>query len=131
MKQKLGYLFSTLTAIYFLISGLSVLLDVSGKLERIDLSALNSDGEIAFILIYTSLMVGIGVASLTLQLFSKSWVYSSLLVTIIIGSFIVFRIVGSIMVGFLSSAQTNFLAIEIVEFVAGILLLRTEKFKKP
>jgi hypothetical protein len=73
MIQKLGYLFSSLMAVYFLISGLSVLLDVPAKLKRIDLQALNSDGEIAFILIYSGLMVGIGVASLAIQLVSKSW----------------------------------------------------------
>jgi|LGOV01.1.fsa_nt_gb hypothetical protein len=129
MNKKLGYLYSTLMAIYFLISGLSVLLDVSGKLERIDLSALNSDGEIAFILIYTSLMVGIGVASLTMQFISKLWVYPAILTTVIISSFIIFRIVGSIMVGSLSSTQLNFLTFEIVEVTAGVLLLRKEKIR--
>ena len=128
MKQKLGYLYATLMAIYFLISGLSVLFDISGKLERIDLRALNSDGEVAFILIYTGLMVGIGITCLTIQFISKSWIYPALLSTIIIGSFIVFRIVGSIMVGSLSSTQIGFLSFELVEVTSGILLLRKEKF---
>jgi len=130
MKQKLGYLYASLMAIYFLVSGLSVLLDVSGKLVRIDLKALNSDGEIAFILIYTGLMVGIGVTCLTIQYISKSWVYPALLSTIIICSFIVFRIVGSIMVGALSLTQTGFLVFELLEVSAGFLLLRKEKFKR-
>ena len=129
MKNRLGYIYSSLLAIYFLISGLSVLFDISGKLERIDLRALNSDGEIAFILIYTGLMVGIGVASLVLQVVSKSWVYPALLSTVIIASFITFRIVGSIMIGFLSSTQASFLAFELIEVSSGILLLRKEKFK--
>ncbi|MEE9364217.1 MAG: hypothetical protein V3U92_16575 [Cellulophaga sp.] len=129
MNQKLGYIYSSLMAVYFLVSGLSVLLDVPGKLERIDLRAINSDGEIAFILIYTGLMVGIGVACLTMQLISKSWFYSALLATIIIGSFIVFRIVGSIMVGSLSTTQASFLAFEVVEVAVGILLLRKGKIK--
>jgi hypothetical protein len=129
MNQKLGYLFSSLMAVYFLISGLSVLFDVPVKLKRIDLQALNSDGEISFILIYSGLMVGIGVASLTIQLISKSWVYSTILATAIIASFILFRVVGSIMVGFLSPAQTGFLVFEIVELTVGILLLRKVKFK--
>lgn len=129
MKKKLGYLFTNLMTLYFLISGLSVLFDVPAKLKRIDLNAINSDGEIAFILIYTGLMTGIGVASLLLQYFSGTWIYSALLTTIIIGSFIVFRIVGSIMVGSLSSTQINFLAFEILEVTAGVLLLIKEKFK--
>jgi len=129
MKQKLGHLYATLMAIYFLISGLSVLFDISGKLERIDLKALSSDGEIAFLLIYTGLMVGIGVASLAMQFISKSWIYPALLSTIIIGSFVLFRIVGSIMVGSLSTTQIGFLSFELVEVSAGILLLRKEKFR--
>jgi len=129
MKQKLGHLYATLMAIYFLTSGLSVLFDISGKLERIDLKALSSDGEIAFLLIYTGLMVGIGVASLAMQFISKSWIYPALLSTIIIGSFVLFRIVGSIMVGSLSTTQIGFLSFELVEVSAGILLLRKEKFR--
>lgn len=129
MNQKLGYLFSSLMAVYFLISGLSVLLDVPAKLKRIDLQALNSDGEITFILIYSGLMVGIGVASLVIQLVSKSWVYSTVLATTIIASFILFRAIGSIMVGFLSTVQISFLVFEMVELTAGILLLRKAKFK--
>lgn len=129
MNQKLGHLFSSLMAAYFLISGVSVLFDVPGKLKRIDLLALNSDGEIAFILIYSGLMVGIGAASLVIQLVSKSWVYSTVLVTTIIASFILFRVLGSVMAGSLSTAQISFLAFEIVELTAGILLLRKAKFK--
>jgi hypothetical protein len=129
MNQKLGYLFSSSMAVYFLISGLSVLFDVPAKLKRIDLQALNSDGEIAFILIYSGLMVGIGVASLAIQLVSRSWVYSTVLATTIIASFILFRVIGSIMVSSLSTAQTSFLVFEIVELTAGILLLRKAKFK--
>jgi len=129
MKHKLGQFYAFILAIYFLFSGLSVLFDVSGKLERIDLRALNSDGEIAFILIYTGLMVGIGVACLSIQFISKSWVYSALLSTIIISSFIVFRIVGSLMTGSLSDTQIGFLSFELIEVLAGILLLRKEKFR--
>ena len=129
MKKKLGYIFTNLMALYFLISGLSVLFDVPAKLKRIDLSAINSDGKIAFILIYTGLMTGIGVAILLLQYFSGTWIYSTLLITIIIGSFIVFRIVGSMIVGFMSTTQINFLAFEFIEVLAGVLLLKNEKFK--
>ncbi|MBM1106950.1 hypothetical protein JQC67_12435 [Aurantibacter crassamenti] len=131
MKKKLGYLFTNLMALYFLVSGLSILFDVPAKLKRIDLNAINSDGEIAFILIYTGLMTGIGVAILLLQYLSGTWIYSALLATIIIGSFIVFRIVGSIMVGFLSPTQINFLVFESIEVTVGVLLLVKEKFKIP
>lgn len=130
VNKKLGYLYSYLMAIYFLISGISVLFDISGKLERIGLSALDSDGEVAFVLIYSGLMVGIGVASLLIQLLSKSWVYAAVLTTTIVGSFIVFRIVGSLMIGFLSSTQIKFLIFEIVEVAVGVLLLWQVRNKK-
>ncbi len=129
MKNKLGYFYSSLMAIYFLISGFSALFDISGKLERIDLKALSTDGEVAFILIYSGLMVGIGVASLLIQFLSKSWIYAAVLTTTIIGSFIVFRLVGSLMIGFLSSVQIKFLIFEIFEVSFGVLLLRKEIFK--
>ncbi|MFV9550854.1 hypothetical protein [Algibacter sp. PT7-4] len=103
MKRKIGYIYSYGMALYFLISGLSVLFDIPAKLKRIDLSAINTDGEIAFLLIYTGLMTGIGVSILLIQFFSKTWKYSVILITSVISSFILFRIVGSIMVGFLSS----------------------------
>lgn len=131
MKNKIGYLYSSLLATYFLISGLSVLFDIPGKLERIDLEALNSDGEVAFILIYSGLMVGIGVASLLLQYLSKSWVYAALLSTTVIASFIVFRLVGSIMIGFLSSVQIKFLIFEVIEVSIGVALLWKAKFTNP
>lgn len=129
MKIILGYLFTNIMALYFLISGLSVLFDVPSKLKRIDLNAVNADGEIAFILIYTGLMTGIGVTSLLLQFLSGTWIYSALLTTIIIGSFIVFRILGSVMIGSLSPTQINFLTFELVEVATGVLLLIKEKFK--
>lgn len=95
MKQKLGYLYSSLFFFIdtlFLISGITVLFNVPEKLKRIDLQALNSDCEIAFILLNIYwLMVGIGIASLIMQLISGLWVYPALLTTTIIGSFIVFR----------------------------------------
>jgi len=74
-------------------------------------------------LIYSGLMVGIGVACLILLWMSKSWVYPTVLATTIIGSFIVFRLLGSLMVGHLSSTQVNFLTFEVVEVLLGVLLL--------
>ena len=114
-------------AVYFLVSGLSVLFDVPGKLKRIDLQALNVDGEIAFILIYTSLMVGIGIANVIFQFISKSWVYSAILSVIIISSFIVFRIVGSLMIGNFTNTQISFLVFEIIEVAIGLFLLKKIK----
>ncbi|WBX71082.1 hypothetical protein [Tenacibaculum retecalamus] len=124
MNRKFGYFYATIMAVYFLVSGLSVLFDVPGKLKRIDLQALNVDGEIAFILIYTSLMVGIGIANVIFQFISKSWVYSAILSVIIISSFIVFRIVGSLMIGNFTNTQISFLVFEIIEVAIGLFLLK-------
>lgn len=49
-------------SLYFVVSGFNVLLDIDAKLLRIGLSANDLDGRLAFILIYCSLMVGVGVA---------------------------------------------------------------------
>ena len=61
-------------AFYFIISGLLAAFDVDAKLIRIGLSAVNGDGKIAFILIYTSMMVGIGVAMLFMLYIFKGYV---------------------------------------------------------
>ena len=110
-------------SVYFVISGFNALLDIDSKLVRIGLSALDSDGKIAFILIYCSLMIGIGVSIALLYYFSKTWIYSALLASIIITSFISFRLVGSYVVGGLSSTQLSYLVIELIEVIIGILLL--------
>lgn len=74
-------------------------------------------------------MSGIGVTCLLLQYFSKTWVYSALLATTIIGSFVLFRIVGSLIIGFLSQTPINFLIFEFIGVTAGVLLLMNEKLK--
>ena len=119
----LGKIYIALMSVYFVISGFNALLDIDSKLVRIGLSALDSDGKIAFILIYCSLMIGIGVSIALLYYFSKTWIYSALLASIIITSFISFRLVGSYVVGGLSSTQLSYLVIELIEVIIGILLL--------
>lgn len=119
-----GKLYIGLMSVYFIFSGFNALLDIDAKLARIDLKALSSDGEIAFILIYCSLMIGIGVSIFLLYYFSKIWVYSALLATTIISSFITFRLVGSFMNGGLSSTQISFLVVELVEVALGLILIK-------
>ena len=118
-------------AIYFLVSGFTVLLDIDSKLARIGLSATDQDGKIAFILIYCSLMVGIGTAISLIAYFSKTWVYSAILAVTIICSFILFRLVGATMVGELSGVQVSFILIEIVEVSVGVfLIIKSSLLKK-
>jgi len=119
----LGKIYIALMSAYFVVSGLSALLDVDSKLARIGLSALDSDGKIAFILIYCSLMVGIGISIALLYYFSKTWIYSALLASIIIISFISFRLVGSYFVGGISNTQLSFLLVELIEAAIGIIIL--------
>ena len=124
MKIELfGKIYTALMSVYFIISGFNALSDIDSKLARIGLSALDSDGRIAFILIYCSLMIGIGVAIALLYYFSKTWVYSALLASIIITSFISFRLVGSYFVGDISNTQWCFLVVELIEVTIGIFLL--------
>ncbi len=119
----LGKVYITLMSVYFVISGFNALLDIDSKLARIGLSAIDSDGKISFILIYCSLMIGIGVSIALLYYFSKTWGYSALLASIIIASFISFRLVGAYMVGGLSNTQLSFLGVELLELAIGIFLL--------
>ena len=118
-----GKMYIALMSVYFVISGFNALLNIDAKLARIGLSALDSDGKIAFILIYCSLMIGIGISIALLYYFSKTWVYSALLASIIIASFISFRLVGSYIVGGISITQLSFLAVELLEVSIGIILL--------
>jgi len=115
---------------YFIISGFNALFDIDSKLARIGLSAIDSDGKVAFILIYCSLMIGIGISIALLYYFSKAWEYSALLASIIIASFISFRLVGAYIVGGLSNTQLTFLGVELLEVALGIFLLyKSGKFQ--
>ena len=112
-------------ALYFWVSGFSVLFDIDAKLERIGLSAVDQDGRVAFILIYCSLMVGIGSAISIIAYISRTWLYSAILAVTIIVSFIVFRLVGASMIGALSSVQSWFILFELIEAAIGLLLIIT------
>jgi len=118
-----GKLYVAAMSIYFLVSGFNAFFDIEAKLARIGLVAVDADGKIAFILIYCSLMVGIGVAIAVLYFVSKTWRNSAILATIIITSFIVFRFLGSFIVGELSHTQVSFIAIELIEVSIGVYLL--------
>ena len=118
-----GKIYIGIMSVYFIVSGCNVLLDVDAKLARIGLSAIDSDGKIAFILIYCGLMIGIGITIALLFYVSKTWVYSALLATIIIISFICFRLIGSYLEGTFSDTQITFLLAEMVEAAIGIVLL--------
>ena len=117
-----GKLYVLALSIYFIVSGTVALLDIDAKLSRIGLSALNSDGKIAFILIYCSLMVGIGISMGALYLLSRTWLYSAAIAVIVITSFIVFRLVGAAMSS-LSSVQLTYVLVEVVEVSIGVFLI--------
>ena len=126
----LGRAYIAIMALYFVGSGFLALSDIDAKLARISLSAVDDDGKIAFILIYCSLMVGIGVAIGLLYYLSHTWKYSAVLAVTIICSFISFRLVGSVMLGQLSSVQIGFIAVELIEVGLGVLLLvKSRKLK--
>jgi hypothetical protein len=64
-----------------------------------------------------------------LRLFlSKTWIYSEALAVIIVSSFIVFRFVGAMMVGEITSVQGNFITFELIEVAIGLVLII--KFKR-
>ena len=118
-----GKIYIALMSVYFVVSGFNVLWDIDAKLARIGLSAINSDGKIAFILIYCSLMIGIGISIALLYYYSKAWQYSTLLASTIIAAFISFRLLGAYMLAELSNTQGAFIAVELLEVTIGIFLL--------
>lgn len=121
--DSFGKLYTGIMAMYFMISGFAALMDIDSKLLRVGLSATDQDGEVAFILIYCGLMVGIGVAIFLIAVLGRTWVYSALLAVTIIFSFIFFRLVGAVMVGELSNVQISFILVEIVEASVGLFLI--------
>jgi hypothetical protein len=118
-----GKIYIALMSGYFVVSGFNALLDIDSKLARIGLSATDLDGKIAFILIYCSLMIGIGVSIALIYYFSKTWIYSAILAVTIVSSFICFRLIGSIMVGEITTVQISFIAIEVIEAAIGLFLI--------
>lgn len=120
-----------LLSLYFVISGLNAVFNIDAKLEGIGLAASSIDGKVAFILIYSSLMVGIGVAMSALALLLKSPGPSLMLAGVILLSFIVFRMVGAAIVGSLTGTQIGYIVTELAElFVVLFLLYKTDAFKQ-
>ncbi len=121
----LGKIYAGIMSVYFITSGFNALLDIDTKLARIGLSAVDIDGKVAFILIYCSLMIGIGAAIALLFYLSRTWFYSATLAATIITSFICFRIVGAVMVGKVTSVQLSFIVVELFEAGIGLFLIVT------
>lgn len=118
-----GKAYVAIMSIYFIVSGFNALFDIDAKLARIGLVAADLDGKIAFILIYCSLMTGVGLAIGLIYYLSKTWVYSAVLAVTIIGSFISFRVVGMLVAGELTNTQLSFIIAEIVEVAIGLVLI--------
>jgi len=118
-----GKIYIAIMSSYFIISAFNALVDIDAKLARVGLSAVDSNGKVAFILIYCSLMISIGISIALLFYYCKKWQYSALIATTTIVSFISFRIIGSVMLGTLTSTQISFIAVEVVEASIGIFLL--------
>lgn len=112
-----------LLSTYFVVSGITPLFDIDAKLARIGLVASSADGKVAFILIYSSLMVGIGVAMATLALALKSSGPPLILAGVILCCFVVFRLAGSFIIGELTDAQIGYIAVELAELSVVLLLL--------
>ena len=110
-------------AVYFVASGLYALTDIDSKLARVGLSAIDLDGKVAFILIYCSLMTGIGVAIGLLFYVSKTWVHSAILAVTIICSFVCFRLIGAMIVGEITTTQKLFISVEVFEAAVGLFLI--------
>ncbi len=125
-----GRIYIVIMSVYFVVSGFNALLDIDAKLARIGLAANDLDGKVAFILIYCSLMIGIGIAIALIAFMSKTWIYSAVLATTIICSFILFRLIGSFMVGEMTNVQLSFILVEVIEASIGLLLLSKSKITR-
>ena len=121
--QTIAKVLCVILSLYFVVSGLSPLLDIDSKLQRIGLAATSEDGKVAFILIYSSLMVGIGVAMMLLARIQKSPIASLVLASVILSSFVTFRLVGSFMGGGLTEIQIAYVIIELAEVATVLFVL--------
>ena len=129
--QTISKIVCALLSIYFVFSGINAALNIDAKLDRIGLAATGTDGKVAFILICSSLMVGIGVAMSLLALVLKSPGPSLILASVILLCFIVFRIVGSFITESMTQAQVEYILIELVELSIVLFLLhKTGSFKQ-
>ena len=120
--EDIGKLVTAALAAYFVVSGLNAIFAIDAKLERVGLSAINSDGKVAFILIYTSLMVGIGTAMAVLYAIYKSCAPSLILAGCILLCFIVFRVVSSLIFGTVSGTQLGFIVVELLELAVVVFV---------
>lgn len=118
-----GKLVTGALCLYFIGSGVIAAIGLDAKLVRIGLQAIDTDGKIAFLLIYSSLMVGIGVAMALMFYFSSSWSQPLVLAGTILISFIAFRIIGSIIVGYVSKTQLGYMFTELIEVTIVLTLL--------
>ena len=119
----LGKTYAGIMSVYFIVSGFNALMDIDSKLARIGLDAIDLDGKVAFILIYCSLMVGIGAAIAIIFYLSKTWIYSAVIAVTIITSFIFFRLIGVVIVGEITSTQISFISVEVMEVAVGLFLI--------
>ena len=126
-----GKLVTGILCFYFIGSGIIAAIGLDAKLSRIGLQAINADGKIAFLLIYSGLMIGIGVAMALIFYFSGSWSQPLVLAVTILISFITFRIIGSIIVGYVSKTQLGYMFTEFIEVtVVLLLLIKSSSLKK-
>ncbi|CAA0126107.1 Uncharacterised protein [Halioglobus japonicus] len=129
--QTISKIVCALLSIYFVFSGINAALNIDAKLDRIGLAATGTDGKVAFILIYSSLMVGIGAAMSLLAVVLKSPGPSLILASVILLCFIVFRIVGSFITESMTQTQVEYILIELVELSIVLFLLhKTGSFKQ-
>ncbi len=127
-----GKIYTGVMSVYFMFSGLNALMDIDSKLARIGLSAVDIDGKVAFILIYCSLMTGIGIAIAVIFYLSKSWIYSTVLAIVIIASFVCFRLIGSMLLGTVTNIQLSYIIVELIEVAVGVMLLiKSKKLQRP
>lgn len=119
----LGKTYAGIMSVYFIVSGFNALMDIDSKLARIGLDAIDLDGKVAFILIYCSLMVGVGTAIAIIFYLSKTWIYSAVIAVTIITSFICFRLIGVVIVGEITSTQISFISVEVMEVAVGLFLI--------
>jgi len=121
--ERIGKIVTAILCIYFVVSGFDALINIDEKLERIGLIANGVDGKIAFILIYTSLMVGVALAMMGQMIVFRSSTPPLIVASAVLLSFIVFRIVGSVMFDSMTSTQLGYIVTEMVELIIVVSIL--------
>jgi len=120
---RIAQIFVAAMIAYFALSAIDAVFNLPHKLARIGLSAVSRDGEIAFVVIYAGLMLGIAVAILVSLLSSKTPVMALGVIASVMSCILLSRLGSLLYFGAGSSSQAIFTLVEVAKIAVATYLL--------